>query len=129
TLTHIMERVAKIGYEGQVKGLLWEETGQVKENTFDREDFDAHRDAYTILDIRNEQEVEKQAIFAEAIHNPLHRLRENTTSIPTDKPIVVHCAGGLRSAIGSRLLALQMPTGQPVDMGETFKQFYKQDRA
>ena len=39
-------------------------------------------------------------------HNiPLTHLRERITEVPQDRPVVVHCEGGYRSAIGTSLLA------------------------
>jgi hydroxyacylglutathione hydrolase len=59
--------------------------------------------AVTLIDIRNPGERERGAIPG-AIHLPLAQLRDNLSEVPTDKPIVVHCAGGWRSSVAASLL-------------------------
>jgi hydroxyacylglutathione hydrolase len=39
-----------------------------------------------------------------AIHIPLGYLPDRTDEVPTDKPVYVHCGGGIRSAIASSVL-------------------------
>jgi len=123
SLRSIMEKVAKIGYEKSVNGLLWNIDGVVKEQAFNKTNFDKNPEAFHILDIRNDAEVAKGKIFKNAIHIPLHRLRENAAALPVDKPIVVHCAGGLRSAIGASILSDLMPEALVLDMSDTIKQY------
>jgi rhodanese-related sulfurtransferase len=60
-------------------------------------------DAVTLIDIRNPGEREFGAVPG-AIHIPLAQLRTRLAQIPTDKPIVVHCAGGWRSSAAASLL-------------------------
>src|SRR5690554_6060706 len=108
SLHGIMGKVAKIGYENAVVGLLWDETGSVKENEFDLTKFKNNPSAYTILDVRNENETAGGKVFKNAITIPLHRLRESAGKLPIDKPIVVHCAGGLRSAMSSSLVVKEL---------------------
>ena len=60
-------------------------------------------DAVTLIDIRNPGERDGGAI-AEALHIPLAQLRLRIDDVPTDKPIVVHCAGGWRSSVAASLL-------------------------
>jgi hydroxyacylglutathione hydrolase len=123
SLQLIMEKVAKIGYEKFVDGLLWNDYGSIKENAFNQEEFDNNQDQFTVVDIRNENEVKNDKIFKDAIHIPLPRLRESTEHIPTNKPIAVHCAGGLRSAIGSSILSLKLNGATILDMGTRIKQY------
>ncbi len=122
-LHQIMEKVAKIGYEKSVNGLLWNDFGSIKENIFNKQEFDNNPDQFTVVDIRNENEVKNMSIFKNAIHIPLPRLRESTEHIPTNKPIAVHCAGGLRSAIGSSILSLKLNGAKVLDMGTNIKQY------
>ena len=57
-----------------------------------------------ILDVRSEKEWNQMHIAGS--HNiPLPHLRERLSEVPTDKPVVVHCQGGYRSAIAASLLA------------------------
>lgn len=125
SLHKVMEKVAKIGYENAVVGILWGETGTIKEAEFDQKDFDAHSEKYTILDIRNDSEIAQGKIFDSAITIPLPRLREFADKLPTDKPIVVHCAGGLRSAMGASLVSKQLPNLKVLDMSTIIKEYNK----
>ncbi|QEN16624.1 MBL fold metallo-hydrolase [Mycolicibacterium sp. ELW1] len=60
-------------------------------------------DAVTLIDIRNPGERDGGAIPA-SLHIPLAQLRLRLDEVPTDKPIVVHCAGGWRSSVAASLL-------------------------
>lgn len=124
-LHEMMKKTAKIGYEKSVNGLIWEDTGSQQEKTFDKDAFDAKPNDYTVLDIRNDGEVAAGKTFGQALHIPLPRLRESADALPVDKPIVVHCAGGLRSAIGASILAKQFDNVTVLDMGETIKNYKK----
>jgi hydroxyacylglutathione hydrolase len=99
-LTELIERISKIGYEAQIKGAFTGMFCTSKDNVLDLDHFTNNQDSYTIIDIRNTSEVNEKTIFANAINIPLAELRERTHEIPTDKPILVHCAGGYRSAVG-----------------------------
>ncbi len=123
SLHEVMKKVAKIGYENAVVGLLWGETGSIKENEFDLSDFKGHPEDYTILDVRNESETAGGKIFESAIAIPLYRLREAASKLPTDKPIAVHCAGGLRSAIAASLVSNELTGVKVFDMSTSIKDF------
>lgn len=57
-----------------------------------------------VVDVRSEKEW--NAGHLAASHNiPLVHLRERLSEVPVDRPVVVHCEGGYRSAIGASLLA------------------------
>lgn len=57
-----------------------------------------------VLDVRSEKEWLSGHIPGS--HNiPLTHLREHLAEVPKDRPVVVHCEGGYRSAIGTSLLA------------------------
>ncbi|MEE2031996.1 rhodanese-like domain-containing protein [Rhodococcus chondri] len=60
-------------------------------------------DAVTLVDIRNPGERESGTIPG-AVPIPLAQLRVRLEQVPTDKPIVVHCAGGWRSSVAASLL-------------------------
>jgi len=56
-----------------------------------------------VLDVRTEKEWTTGHIPGS--HNiPLTRLEERTAEVPVDRPVVVHCEGGYRSAIAASLL-------------------------
>jgi glyoxylase-like metal-dependent hydrolase (beta-lactamase superfamily II) len=63
-------------------------------------------DAAILIDIRNPGEVEQGRIPG-AIHIPLAQLRARLDLVPTDRPIVVHCAGGWRSSVAASLMRAQ----------------------
>lgn len=62
--------------------------------------------AVSVIDIRNPGERDVGAIPG-SIHIPLAQLRMRMGEIATDKPIVVHCAGGWRSSVAASLLRAQ----------------------
>lgn len=56
-----------------------------------------------VLDVRSEKEWQTGHI-ADSHNIPLSHLRERMAEVPTDRPVVVHCEGGYRSAIACSLL-------------------------
>ena len=125
-LSELIERTAKIGYEKQILLAFVMDFGNASMELFDSEELKTNQDAYTIIDIRNHSEVKTNKIFANAIHIPLHELRERTNEIPLSNPIVVHCAGGYRSAAGSSIIKSKLNgTSQVFDLSEAVKQFQK----
>ncbi|EHQ29884.1 MBL fold metallo-hydrolase [Mucilaginibacter paludis] len=124
TLQVMIRKAAKIGYEGNIKGiLLIPESNLQMSADFDRDYFKRNPGDYTIVDIRNAGEVKDTPIFANAINIPLPELRDRITEIPTDKPIIVHCAAGYRSAAGSSMIAAAIETAPVYDMGEEITEF------
>lgn len=125
-LNQLIERTAKIGYEKQIALAFVMDYGDTEMNIFDSEELKQNAEAFTIIDIRNYSEVKANKIFANAIHIPLYELRERTNEIPVHKPIVVHCAGGYRSAAGSSIIKSKLNgTSQVFDLSEAVKQFQK----
>jgi rhodanese-related sulfurtransferase len=123
-LDQLIERSAKIGYEKQIALGFVLNYGNEEMKLFDGAELKTNPEAYTIIDIRNHSEVKNNKIFANAIHIPLHELRERTNEIPFHKPIVVHCAGGYRSAAGSSIIKSKLNgTSQVFDLSETVKHF------
>jgi glyoxylase-like metal-dependent hydrolase (beta-lactamase superfamily II)/rhodanese-related sulfurtransferase len=120
----LIRKAAKIGYEPLIAGALAGTPAPTA--TFPQLEvaqFRQHPEAYTIVDIRSAVEARAEPLFAGALNIPLPELRERTGEIPTDKPVVVHCAGGYRSAVGSSIVAPALP-GIPVyDLGEAVKSF------
>ena len=60
-------------------------------------------DAVTLVDIRNPGERES-GVIPGSIPIPLAQLRSRVAELPTDRPIVVQCAGGWRSSVAASLL-------------------------
>jgi hydroxyacylglutathione hydrolase len=57
-----------------------------------------------VLDVRSEKEWAAGHIRGSR-NLPLNHLRERLAEIPADRPVVVHCEGGYRSAIAASVLA------------------------
>jgi len=56
----------------------------------------------------------------------LAEVRARVDEIPTDKPVVVHCASGYRSAAGSSLIASKLNGKVKVfDLSEAIKEYIK----
>ncbi len=123
-LETILHRVAKIGYEQQLKSVVTLPfDALVASAELDLQDFRDNPGSYTIVDVRQAGELAEEIFFENALHLPLNDLRETSDEIPAGKPIVVHCAGGYRSAIGSSILETRV-NGVPVfDLGEEVNQF------
>ena len=122
----ILHRLAKIGYESQlIKIITLGDENLSKSEILDLEDFKKHPENYTIVDIRNASEVQEGKIFNNAISHPLNDLRETASNIQSDKPIVVHCAGGYRSAAGSSIIEKELEGAQVFDLSEHVNDFKK----
>ena len=59
---------------------------------------------YLMLDVRNDEETSILS-FGDALHIPLHRLRDRIGEIPSGRKIVILCASGVRSYIAARILS------------------------
>lgn len=120
----VVKRVAKIGYEKQIRAVVVAASGLPERSPkLDLEAFRKHPENYTIIDIRNPGEVRDVPIFKKAVNLPLYRLREMLDEVPAGKPLVVHCAGGYRSSAGTSILEGAF-YGQPVyDLGEAVNEF------
>ncbi|HLF34973.1 MAG TPA: rhodanese-like domain-containing protein, partial [Cyclobacteriaceae bacterium] len=117
-------RAAKIGYEKMIRGaLLNPDYGTEKSPTLDLRDFRTNPGKYTVVDVRNLSETRNNMVFSHAIKIPLYELRERAGEIPTDKPIVVHCAGGYRSAAAASIINKKTGVVPCFDLGENIKQF------
>lgn len=123
-LERMMKRAASIGYETAIVKAIIVNDGAESDADIDLDHFREQPDAYTIVDVRNTSEVKQGKIFPHSLTIPLAELRQRVTEIPTGKPIVVHCAGGYRSAAGSSLIqATLQDAAQVYDLGEDIKKF------
>lgn len=117
-------KAAKIGYEQLIKGAVVNPAGMTATGEeFDVEAFKMNPDAYTIVDIRSADEHKNTPIFESSINIPLHELRERANEIPAEKPVLVHCAGGYRSAAGSSIVSSEMNNTEVLDFSEAIKDF------
>jgi hydroxyacylglutathione hydrolase len=125
-LESLLAKAAKIGYEALAKG-AFVSNGNANQTSpqLDLEEFKNNPDNYTIVDIRNASEVKGQQFFKQALNIPLPELRERASEIPTEKPVVIHCAGGYRSAAGSSIVESALPGTKVLDLGEAINSFKK----
>lgn len=123
-LEALIHRIAKIGYEDQVAGAFV--SGEISGNQIPKiniDQFSKSPDDYTIVDIRNATEVAQKRIFKNTIDIPLPELRERVGEIPNSKPIVVHCAGGYRSAAGASIINEAIKDAQVYDLSYAISKF------
>lgn len=123
TLSHVIKRAAAIGYEPFIKTAFVFEKGQETQPVLDIEYFKRNKDQFTIIDVRNEAEVKAHRVFPESISIPLHELAQREHEIPLTRPVVVHCAGGYRSAAASSLLGEKLDGVTVYDLGAHIKSF------
>lgn len=124
SLKELVGRIAKIGYEKQVLAAWVIKKGFSVMMPFSENELKLHPHFYTIVDVRNESEVNTKKVFENAINIPLPTLRERVNEIPLDKPVVVHCAAGYRSAAGSSIIKSQLNSAVPVyDLSEAIKNY------
>ncbi|CAH0999064.1 Hydroxyacylglutathione hydrolase [Neolewinella maritima] len=121
----VIAKAAKIGYEPFIQAAISMQETSAGERmpAIDLTAFRAAPEQYTIVDIRNASEVEEGKFFDSAINIPLPELSDRVGEVPTDKPVVVHCAGGYRSAIGSSILAGALQDVKVFDLSEAVNDF------
>lgn len=120
----IICKAAKIGYETKIAGALLNPACATETSaTTNFSDFRQHPENYTIVDVRNPEEIAESKPFPQSLAIPLPELRERYKEIPTNKPIIVHCASGYRSAAGSSLLARKIRNQLVYDLGKDIQKF------
>jgi len=123
-LDSLIRKIAKIGYEINIKGaLIQPDTMKANSPLVNINHFKANMASYTIVDIRNKSEYENGALFSEAINIPLPELRERIKEIPTDKPVMIHCAGGYRSAAGQSIVEATISAVPVYDLSVAINDF------
>ncbi len=123
-LEDVIGKAAKIGYEALIAGAgIARPVADATTPALDVEAFREHPDAYTIVDIRAASEARQEPLFAGALNIPLPELRERAAEVPAGKPVVVHCAGGYRSAVGASILETALPSVPVYDLSEAVKSF------
>jgi len=124
TLNELIARIAKIGYEGQIELAFFGNIGTEVSAEFESSQLRNNENGFTIVDIRNPSETKAKKIFENSIKIPLFELRERANEIPVNKPIVVHCEAGFRSAAGSSIIKSKVNGNARVfDLGEAVKSF------
>ncbi|AMR31940.1 sulfurtransferase [Mucilaginibacter sp. PAMC 26640] len=120
----VIKKTAKIGYENNIKAaLLTPESATVASPDIQLDDFKNYPANYTIIDARNWAEINTGKIFSDALTIPLPELRERIGEIPSNKPIVVHCAAGYRSAAAASIIAAKITEVPVFDLSEAVKEF------
>ena len=123
-LGRLIERAAAIGYEPQIREAFVINTAPVNDDVLDMEKFRNNQDNYTIIDVRDIPEIKHGKPFKNSLAIPLAEVREKIDQIPTSKPIVVHCAGGYRSAAASSIIkSLLNGKATVYDLSENISQF------
>ena len=123
-MEYVLERSAKIGYEKQIKAIVTlSDKVTVSSDKLDLNHFKKNPEDYTIVDIRSKSEVASAKIFEDALSFPLNELRDSADIIPADKPIVVHCAAGFRSAAGSSILENKFKNTRVYDLSDAIEKF------
>jgi len=123
-------RAAKIGYEQNLQGVTayTDDLKEEKGETLDLQHFREHPNEFTIVDVRNDSELEEGKIFENAVHIPLAELPDRAGELSTDKPLVVHCAGGYRSAAAYSILENKLGDKAEVyDLSEAVEEFDKKE--
>ena len=124
SLDIVIKKSAGIGYEARIKGaFIYDATNGTKSDPFDAGKFNASDDSYTILDVRTDKEAKQKPAFENSVNIPLQDLSDRLSEIPTDKPILVHCASGYRSATASSILQKNLPKATVYDLGAAIGQY------
>lgn len=119
-----ISKVASIGYETKIKGaFIYDATNGKQFAVFDETTFDPEENKFTYIDVRMPSEVEQETVFKNSINLPLQELDQRISEIPTDKPILVNCASGYRSAAASSMIQKLLPAAQIYDLGAHVEEF------
>ncbi|MFE5941802.1 rhodanese-like domain-containing protein [Streptomyces sp. NPDC056480] len=110
----VVTRLARVGFD-RVAGYLRDPEGALEEladevtpasrlTAAQLRSALAGRRPPVVVDVRTCGEREADGFLEDALHIPLSELPRRTDELPTDRPLVVHCAGGHRSSIAASLL-------------------------
>ncbi|GGE30408.1 MBL fold metallo-hydrolase [Psychroflexus planctonicus] len=121
----ILSRIAKIGYEKQIEAVLTigREAKLVSTEVLDVEEFKANKEQYHIIDIRSKSEHQNEVKFESSDNHPLNDLRKSAEEIKPNKHVVVHCAGGYRSAAGASILEAKLKGSKVYDLSSAIEDF------
>lgn len=121
-----LKKAAAIGYEANIEGaFIYDALDGQKTEIFDVRSFDPSDNKYTCIDVRSAREVEHQPILEGSINIPLQELAERVKEIPKDKPVLIYCGSGYRSATGASILQTQVPSLQVYDLSTGVSGFIK----
>jgi hydroxyacylglutathione hydrolase len=129
SLDMVIAKAAAIGYETKIKGAFVYDAGNGKHiPVLEKSTLSNGQTNYTYVDVRTTKEVQQQAVFPNSINIPLQELSERISEIPTDKPIVVNCASGYRSATATSIIKKNLPEAKVFDLGKAVTEYLKEDR-
>jgi hydroxyacylglutathione hydrolase len=121
-LDAVIKKAAKIGYEQNIKAaLLVPSNANERSPILNEAEFKSNTSNYTVVDVRNWAEINSGIIFDKALTIPLPELRERVSEIPADKPIVVHCAAGYRSAAAWGIISAHIKAAPVYDLSDAVK--------
>jgi hydroxyacylglutathione hydrolase len=121
-LDAVIKKAAKIGYEQNIKAaLLVPSNANERSPILNKAEFKSNTSNYTVVDVRNWAEINSGKIFDKALTIPLPELRERVSEIPADKPIVVHCAAGYRSAAAWGIISAHIKAAPVYDLSDAVK--------
>lgn len=120
-----IKRAAKIGYELIIKAAMVHKDSDklVKSEVLDLNEFKNNPEKFTIIDVRNKSEIDSRKIFPDTLFIPLYEMRERIEEIPADKPIVLHCSAGYRSAVAASIVQ-DFFRQKVYNLGDSVKNFF-----
>ncbi len=119
-----LKKSASIGYESNILGaIIYDASDGEQLTAFDKANFRPEENKYTYLDVRTAREAKSQPAFNNGINIPLQELENRLAEVPKDKPVLIHCGSGYRSATAASILKQLLPGIQIYDMGTTITQF------
>lgn len=122
-LQALLKKAAKIGYETKIEGgFVYNAANGRGSASILPAEVAAAESKYTIIDVRTAREAAAQPYFGSAINIPVNELSKRIKEVPVNKPIVIHCASGYRSAIGSSLLERALPGVKIYDVSKQISQ-------
>jgi hydroxyacylglutathione hydrolase len=106
-----------------IAALVFIDQDEEESDILDLEDFKNRPEAYAVIDVRSREEIQRAPLFKYSIEIPLDELRRRIWETKSEKPLVVHSAGGYRSAVASSLIRSALTAKKVYDLGENIKYF------
>ena len=129
SLNMAIQKAAAIGYETKIKGaFVYDAANGNNLPVFDKNSFSKSKGDYTYVDVRTAKEVAERPVFPYSINIPLQDLPERISEIPTNKPIVVNCASGYRSATASSIIKKNLPDVEVLDLSKNVADYIQADK-
>ncbi len=105
--------------------MVYKQQGEQTTPATDLDYFKEHQSAFTIVDIRNAPEVKSEPKFGQALNTRCPSCAKGPRRYLPIRPVMVHCAGGYRSAAGSSIIQSALPHTKVYDLSEAITQFGK----